>query len=206
MSQSQASADGATLTVGILLFDEVEVLDFCGPFEVFSVAARVEARRTGAPAPPFRVLLIAERTGPVAARGGLRVLPEATFADHPPLDVALVPGGVVDQELDNPAVVAWLRRVSAAARLTASVCTGAFLLAQAGLLDGRQATTHWEDIDAFEARYPRVIVRRDVRWVDDGAVVTSGGISAGIDMSLRLVERLCGRDVAQAAAHQMEYR
>ncbi len=111
----------------------------------------------------------------------------------------------VGRELENPAVAAWLRRVSSPARLTASVCTGAFLLAQAGLLEGRQATTHWEDIDAFAARYPQVVVRRAVPWVDEGDVVTSAGIAAGIDMSLHLVERLHGCDLARATARQMEY-
>ena len=205
MTQLPAIVDEATLTVGILLFDEVEALDFCGPFEVFSVATRAAQRRPGATAPPFRVLTIAERARPIAARGGLLVQPGATFADHAPLDVAIVPGGVVTRELENPAVAAWLRRVSSPALLTASVCTGAFLLAQAGLLEGRQATTHWEDIDAFEARYPQVVVRRAVPWVDEGAVVTSAGISAGIDMSLHLVERQRGRDLARATARQMEY-
>ncbi len=129
MSQAQAIADGATLTVGILLFDEVEVLDFGGPFEVFSVAARVALRHQYEMPPPFRVLTIAEQARPIAARGGLLVLPGATFADHPPLDVTIVPGGVITRALENLAVAAWLRRVSPSAQLTASVCTGAFLLA-----------------------------------------------------------------------------
>ena len=191
--------------IGIFLFDEVEVLDFAGPFEVFSTASRVALRRDPASNAPFRVFTIAEQAAIVKARGGLRVAPSSDFNTHPALDLLIVPGGVVTAELEKPNVIAWIARCAAQAEITASVCTGAFLLAKAGLLAGKQATTHWEDIADLRQMFPHVIVREQTRWVDEGAVVTSGGISAGIDMSLHLVARLSGEPLAVATARQMEF-
>jgi transcriptional regulator GlxA family with amidase domain len=169
--------------VGILVFDDMELLDMAGPYEVFTTASRVQARGQPAGADPlFTLTTLARRPAPVRARAGLRVLPDATLADHPALDVALVPGGVVDAELQQPDVIAWIAGQRRSAALLASVCTGALLLAQAGVLDGLEATTHWEDLNALRALRPAVTVREGVRWVDRGAVVTSAGISAGIDM------------------------
>ena len=148
---------------------------------------------------------MARTAGPVKARAGLVVQPDYTFANHPPIDVLLIAGGVVTAELDTPEVIAWVAANSAKAVLTASICTGAFLLAEAGLLDGRSATTHWEDIPDMQARYPAVTTSADQRWVDEGNVVTSAGISAGIDMSLHLVERLAGRTLAVLTARQMDF-
>ena len=128
------------LSVGIFVFDEVEVLDFAGPFEVLSTAGRVRAR-AGEPA-PFRVLTIGKGSGAVRARGGLSLVPEHSFVDHPKLDVVIVPGGDVTRELEDDLVSEWIRKVTGAARLTAAVCTGAFLLGRAGLLKGRRVTTH----------------------------------------------------------------
>ena len=191
-----------THTIGIHVFDQVEVLDFAGPYEVFTCASRLHRRTHDTDL--FRVLTIARTRAPVTARAGLPVVPDATFADHPPLDVAIVPGGVVTAELDCPDTLAWLTRLPAATPLVASVCTGAFLLAKAGLLAGRAATTHWEDIADLRAMFPGLDVREGVRWVDEGAVVSSAGISAGIDMSLHLVERLAGRALAERTARQMD--
>ena len=125
--------------------------------------------------------------------------------DHPPLDVLIVPGGVVDAEMERPEVMAWLQRVAPATSVTASVCTGAFLLGQAGLLQGKQATTHWEDLAELRRLFPDVEVVEGRRWVDLGSIVTSAGISAGIDMSLHLVARLAGAELARKTAHQMQY-
>ncbi|MET0322220.1 MAG: DJ-1/PfpI family protein [Duganella sp.] len=194
-----------TRTIAILVFDDVEVLDFAGPYEVFTCASRVAGRLTPGEPAPFRVLTVAATRDLLRARAGLAVLPEADFASAGPIDVLIVPGGVVTAELDKPAVIAWIAATAQAAELTASVCTGAFLLAQAGLLDGQPATTHWEDVADLRAAYPAVDVRADRRWVDNGRLVTSGGISAGIDMSLHLVERLAGRELAERTARQMQY-
>jgi transcriptional regulator GlxA family with amidase domain len=193
-----------TLHVGIYLYDEVEVLDFAGPFEVFTTAARVKARLAPAAAPPFEVFTVAGRPV-VRARGALAVQPHHTLADHPPIDLLIVPGGIVDAELARGATIDWIGETAQGAALTASVCTGAFLLAKAGLLEGRPATTHWEDIPALRAMFPGLEVREGARWVDSGQVVTAAGISAGIDMSLHLVARLEGRDLAEKTARQMEY-
>lgn len=194
------------MNVGILVFNEVELLDMAGPYEVFTTAARVLARSQpqGTPA-LFSVTTVASHPGSVRARAGLRLLPDHGLADHPPLDCAIVPGGVVDDELSRPELAAWIAAQARTARILASVCTGALLLAQAGVLDGLDATTHWEDLDSLRALRPAVRVRDGVRWVDQGAIVTSAGISAGIDMSLHLVQRLHSRDLAVRTAHQMEF-
>ena len=190
--------------VGILLYDDVEVLDCCGPFEVFTTAARVALRRGWATA-PFRVHTVAGAARPVVARGGLGLVPSCTVQAHPALDILVVPGGLTREAEGDRRLIAWLSGAAETAAVTASVCTGAFLLATAGLLDGRDATSHWEDVDELERRFPAVNVRRNQRWVDEGRVVTSAGISAGIDMSLHLVRRQEGEELAKATAHQMEY-
>lgn len=193
------------LNVGIYVFDQVEVLDFAGPYEVFTTATRVARKVTPELGEPFRVCTISRSGAAVRARAGLWVQPDYDFAGHPPLDVLIVPGGVVSAEMTDEAVVAWIAATAHQARLTASVCTGAFLLARAGLLEHKAVTTHWEDLDELQAMFPALELRRGVRWVDQDDIVSSAGISAGIDMSLHLVERLAGRALAVATARQMEF-
>jgi transcriptional regulator GlxA family with amidase domain len=193
-----------TWTVGILVFDEVEVLDFCGPFEVFATTEQPAGQ--GDTDAPFRVCLLAERAGLVRCRGGLRVQPDYTLADHPPLDILVVPGGWgTRREAGNGPLLDWIAARDRETDLTLSVCTGAFLLAARGLLDGRPATTHWASIDRLRQTHPAVAVRDDVRYVDAGHIVTSAGVSAGIDMALYVVGRLLGDDVARNTARRMEY-
>jgi len=191
--------------IGIFLYNEVEILDFAGPFEVFSTASRLALRMNPVAETPFRVFTIAEQAAIVKARGGLLVAPTSDFNTHPALDLLIVPGGVVTAELEKSAVIDWIARCAEEAEITASVCTGAFLLAKAGLLTGKQATTHWEDIPDLRQIFPDVTVREQARWVDEGSIVTSAGISAGIDMSLHLVARLLGEPLAIATARQMEF-
>lgn len=192
-----------TLQVGIFVFDQMEVLDFAGPFEVFTTAARVWARMRPEDPPRFAVTLLAE-TAVVHARAGLRVQADRLLYDQPALDLLVVPGGVVTKELEKPQILDWIR--AAAPRcVLASVCTGAFLLAKAGLLNNRSATTHWEDIEELRSQFPAVTVISNQRWVDEGPIISSAGISAGIDMSLHLVERLADRELAIATARQMEF-
>jgi len=191
-----------TLDVAILIFPEVEVLDFAGPFEVFSVASRIHR---GLPHPAFRVSTVAAERMPVPARHGLPVIANFSFAENPAADVLIVPGGIVDQPLADPATLDWLEAASGKAVLTASVCTGAFLLAKIGLLKGHSVTTHWEDIPDLRAAHPDLTVVENVSYVDEGSVVTSAGISAGIDMSLHLVSRILGMPAACATARQMQY-
>jgi transcriptional regulator GlxA family with amidase domain len=192
-------------TIGIYLFDAVEVLDFAGPFEVFSTASRVASPDTPQAGKLFEVFTVARQPGTVRARGGLGVLPDFAFADHPAVDVLVVPGGIVAAELARREVIGWLARTADRCALTLSICTGAFLLGAAGLLDGRSATTHWEDIADLRAMFPSIAVRERVRWIDEGRVMTSAGISAGIDLSLHAVERLAGRELAIRTARQMEF-
>ena len=194
-----------TKHVGIYVFDEVEVLDFAGPFEVFSTASRVALRGQPGSAPPFSVTLVADVARAVRARGGLCVVCNASFEAHRAFDVLVVPGGEVSAELERAPVLEWIGRTARSASLTSSVCTGAFLLAAAGLLDGRRATTHWEDLGDLRARFPAVRVEGGAPWIDEGDIVTSAGISAGLDMSLHLVARLAGAELAERTARQMDY-
>jgi|SRR5579859_7654097 len=194
------------MNIGILIFDDVEVLDFCGPFEVFSVAAKVG--QAADQAPPFTVFTLAERADgqPVRCVGGLLVQPHYSIDDHPPIDLLVVPGGWgTRREVDNPRLIAWIRAQSERAQLTTSVCTGAFLLGRAGLLEGHQVTTHWASIERLRQSLPNSAVLEYIRYVDEGTIVTSAGISAGIDMALHLVARLQGADLARQTARQMEY-
>ena len=197
---------GATpRTVGILIFPEVEILDFCGPFEVFASAAAPNASG-GKGTKLFHVLTIAEGSEVVACRGGLLVQPHHTLANHPPLDIVVIPGGYgTEQQRENPAVLRWIARQRQGGALTTSVCTGAFLLGAAGLLDGRQATTHWSTIAGLRAAHPATNVREDARVVDEGEIITSAGVSAGIDMALHVVRRLHGQEIARLTARDMEY-
>lgn len=191
--------------VGLLIFPGVEVLDFCGPFEVFSVTRTDEARRREDPS-PFEVLLIAEQTGPVSAVGGLRVLPNHTLDSCPPLDILIVPGGWgTRREIDNGRLIGWIATRAGAVQTLASICTGAMLLGRAGLLDGRRVTTHWDSLTALRDAVPAATVLEDQHVVADGNLITSAGISAGIDLALHLVARYCGAPVARATARRMEY-
>ena len=195
-----------TCNVGILVFNDVEVLDFAGPYEVFTTASRVYKREQQPGTPDaFAVFTVGKNGDPVRARAGLSVFPDFGFDNHPHIDLLLIPGGVVTAELDDPEVIRWIAKTAERARLTASICTGAFLLAKTGLLDGKSATTHWEDIADLRAMFPGVTVLEGRRWVDEGTIVSSAGISAGIDMSLHLVERLVDRQLAERTARQMEF-
>jgi transcriptional regulator GlxA family with amidase domain len=191
--------------VGILVFPDVEVLDFCGPFEVFAGTRLSEARRREEPS-PFEIVLVAEREGAVAAAGGLKVVPDFTLDSCPPLDVLVVPGGWgVRTEIDNERLLAWLAERGRGVETLASVCTGSMLLGRAGLLDGRRATTHWRSLDWMRESFADVLVVEDEHVVVDGRVFTSAGVSAGIDLALRVVARYCGEEVARSTARNLEY-
>ncbi len=194
-----------TRNVGIYLFDEVEALDFAGPFEVFTTASRLKQRlRPDAP-PAFLVFTIGDKIRGIRARAGLVLQPHFDFASHPHVDVLIIPGGIVEAERSRSEVIQWIASQADGAEITASVCTGSFLLAQAGLLEGKRATTHFEDLLDLRLGFPGIEVIPGVRWVDNGSLLTSAGISAGIEMSLHLVARLEGDDLAQRTARQMEY-
>jgi transcriptional regulator GlxA family with amidase domain len=194
--------------VGILIFDGVEVLDFAGPFEVFSrtrLTPGAESRRSDDSA-PFSVFTVSRSRASIRTTGDLEVVPHHGFADAPPIDLLLVPGGFGTRALvDDAPTLDWIRRVSATARKTTSVCTGSLLLAKAGLLEGRRATTHWGALDLLDGMGAGVAVDRERRVVDDG-VITSAGVASGIDMAFYVVETLFGRAVADETAHYIEYR
>lgn len=192
-------------TIGIVVFDEIEVLDFCGPFEVFSVVRLDETRRREEPS-PFEVKLVGETGQTITTSGGMRVVPDYSFADCPLLDILCVPGGWgTRRELANPVMLEWLRSQAHQVELLTSVCTGAMLLGFAGLLEGRRATTHWRSLDWMAESFPQTTVLHDQHVVEDGNLITSAGISAGIDMALKVVARYHGEVIARATAKQMEY-
>ena len=195
------------IQVGIFIFDEVEVLDFAGPFEVFSrtrLTPGVLSRRSEETA-PFHVFTVAAELRPIAATGGLRVIPDYDFATAPPIDLLVVPGGFGTRALlQDGTVLAWIRDIAAGAGRVTSVCTGALLLAQAGLLAGRRATTHWGALDLLASLDPTIRVDAAARVVKDG-ITTSAGVSAGIDMALAVVADLHGQTVADETARYMDY-
>jgi transcriptional regulator GlxA family with amidase domain len=191
--------------VAILVFPDVEVLDFCGPFEVFSTTRLDEDRRRDEPS-PYEVVLVAGGVGPVVASGGLKVVPDYGLDDCPVADVLLVPGGWgTRREMGNTRLLEWIAGRAEQAALLASVCTGALLLGRAGLLAGRQATTHWKALDLLRETVPTATVRDDLHVVEDGDIITSAGISAGIDLALHVVARHHGEPAARATARHMEY-
>jgi transcriptional regulator GlxA family with amidase domain len=195
-------------SVGILLFDGVAALDVAGPLEVLS-RARLEPgldSRFSEEKALFDVFTVARTREPVTATGGLTLLPGYSFEEAPPIDLLVVPGGFGTRPLLQDAdTIEWIRRTAAAARRTASVCTGALLLARAGLLDNRRATTHWGAFGLLASLGKGITVDREARFVDDG-VLTSAGLASGMDLALHVVETLFGRAVADETARYIEYR
>lgn len=195
-------------SVGILIFPNVEVLDFAGPFEVFSrtrLVPGVESRRDEANA-VFRVFTVAKTRKAIAATGGLTVTPTYDFSSAPAIDLLVVPGGFGTRPLlDDEETLNWIRSTSQHATLTTSVCTGALLLAKLGLLANKRATTHWGAYDFLSSIDASITVERDQRVVNDG-IFTSAGVSAGIDMAFAVVEVLHGKDVADETAHYIEFQ
>ena len=187
------------MNVGIFIYDEAEVLDFSGPFEVFSTASRVEGRAV------FTPFLVAQSERAVVARAGYRVLPHCYFGDCPSLDILMVVGGAHDGQMHNQTVLDWIAHTSKTVKQISSVCTGAFLLAQAGVIGAQTVTTHHADREDLQRQFPSLTVQKNKKWVEDGAVITSGGISAGIDMSLHLVGKWHSLELAQKTAGLMEY-
>lgn len=188
------------MNIGIYIYDQAEVLDFSGPFEVFSTASRICEKSE-----PFTVFFIGETGEAVTARGGYKIIPNYGFHNHPSIDVLIVVGGVHTDEMNKSSTINWISQQASKSSIVASICTGAFLLAQADVLQVQKVTTHWEDISDLRKMFPRLKVIEGVRWVDEGKLLTSGGISAGIDMSLHLVSRLYGEDLAEKTARQMEF-
>jgi transcriptional regulator GlxA family with amidase domain len=191
--------------VGILVFENVEVLDFCGPFEVFS-ATRLNEDKRREELSPFNVFLVAETRQPVVTTGGMKVLPDYELDDCPALDILVVPGGWgTRKEMSNKRLLGWIAARAAQVETLTSVCTGSLLLGKAGLLEGKRATTHWRSLDWMQELFPGTKLERQVHFVEDGNLLTSAGISAGIDMALRVVARYFGEPIARVTSRQMEY-
>lgn len=187
-------------SVGKFLFNEVEVLDFAGPFEVFSITKVHEEK-------PFTVYTVSQNGEMITARNGLKVKPDYSIEDLPPVDILIIPGGkgARENEVKNDIIINWVRQQMKEVKLMTSVCTGALLLAKAGLLEGLKATTHWASIQTFKKDFPNVEVMENVKFVDEGHIITSAGISAGINMSFHIVKNLLGVEIAEETAKSMEY-
>ncbi|MDA2382269.1 DJ-1/PfpI family protein [Bacillus cereus] len=187
-------------SVGIFLFNEVEVLDFAGPFEVFSVTEVNEEK-------PFTVYTVSENGEMITARNGLKVQPDYSIENLPSVDILIIPGGLGarEYEIKNEIVIKWIRQQMKEVKLMTSVCTGALLLTKAGLLEGLKATTHWASIEKFKNEFQNVEVIENVKFVDEGHIITSAGISAGINMAFHIVKNLLSVDVAEDTAKRMEY-
>ena len=187
------------LRIGILIFDDAEELDFVGPYEVFTMAKQLKQDGT-------EVLLVAERDAPVTCAKGMRVLPHVTTANSGKLDILLVPGGQgTRREVDNQELLAWIAETAKTATWITSVCTGAMLLTAAGPAKGKRVTTHWGYVEALRARKEAAEVLENFRYVQDGNVVTSAGVSAGIDMALWLVGQVHAIPFARGVQRAMEY-
>jgi transcriptional regulator GlxA family with amidase domain len=191
------------MRIGIVLFDQVDVLDVGGPYEVFLTASRL-ATRAGED-PPFEVVTVGSTTNPVTAYGGLRLIPQVALNEARDLHVLVVPGSiVVDEVIADSRLLAAIRASVSRVDIVASVCTGAFLLGELGLLTGNPWTTHWEDVQELSGRIGGE-AHSNVQWVDAQAVVTSGGLSSGMSMALHLVDRFASRALAELTAKQLEY-
>ena len=189
-----------TRNVAILIFDDVEILDFCGPYEVFGVTGRHNNPQ------PFNVYTVAEQLKPIIARNQLSINPQYIIQECPPPDIVLVPGGYgTRREMHNQVLISWIGQCFEHSELLLSVCTGALLLAKAGLLENLAATTHHLSIDLLKEVAPNTQIRAGDRFVDNGKIIVSAGISAGIDMSLYVVAKLLGKEAAIETAQYMEY-
>ncbi len=186
-----------SLTIGILLFDDAEELDFAGPWEVFAAAAQEQEE--------MRVVTLAESTEPIRCAKGMRVLPDHSLEDAPALDVLLVPGGMgTRREAKNRELLGWIAEAAASCRWVTSVCTGAYLLVEAGPAAGKRVTTHWGFVERLRESGKATVVE-DMRFVRDGNVVTAAGVSAGIDMALWLLGQIFDPGFARKVQHYIEY-
>jgi len=202
MTTTASTTHDRAVTYGVVLFDDAEELDFVGPWEVLT-ASGMYLDAQGEPA--TKAVMIAESSGPVRCNKGMRVLPDHTFDDHPDLDVIVVPGGMgTRREVENEAMLTWLGSVGATTAWNTSVCTGSLLLVASGLATGRRVATHWGFEDTLAERGDCTVVR-DARWVRDGNVVSSQGVSAGIDMALWLIGEIHSPQHARAVQRYIQY-
>lgn len=187
-------------TVGIFLFNDIELLDFAGPYEVFSTTTSQSEQKL------FQVFTISDDGAPIKSVNGLTVIPDFAFTNHPPIDIFVIPGGIGTRaEITKHQVLEWAKNVSANAKITMTVCSGARIPAKLGLLDHLEATTHHTVFASLKELAPALIINPEKRFVDNGTIMTAGGISAGIDLSLHIVKKLHGETVANRTIKYMEY-
>jgi len=198
-----AQAAGKTRNVAIVLYDRVELLDFAGPGEVFAAAARIGA--TG-DTPAFRVYTVGRTKAPLTSEGFVQITPEFSVEDAPKPDLVVFPGGGVGSIVGDPVLMAWAKSAVDSAEIAVSVCNGAFVLGSLGVLDGKTVTTHFGAMPRLRSSFPKANVQEGRRFVDNGKIVTTAGVSAGIDGALHVVARLLGRAAADETARYMEYR
>jgi transcriptional regulator GlxA family with amidase domain len=202
---STINRDNLPLMAGILIFDDVEVLDVTGPFEVFSVA-RLNEQHRFEESSPFKVILIAEKLNQIVAIGGLRLIPDFNIDTCPHLDLLIIPGGWgIRREVKNTTIIKWISNQVSKTVLTASVCTGSSLLGKAGLLDDRNATTHWRSFDFLQESASKAHILKNIRFTLDEPIFTSAGVDAGIDLALHIVSHFLGIEIGQSTALYMEY-
>ncbi len=185
------------IPVAFLISEGAVIIDFCGPWEVFR-----DAMAPGGQDHPFRLYTVSDTTSPIHAGGGMQIIPDYTFANAPAPKVIVIPA----QSEPSPAMLDWIRKSSKNTDVTMSVCTGAFVLAKTGLLSGKSVTTFHAAFGSFALQFPDIQLKRGARFVEDGNLASAGGLSSGIDLALRVVERYYGRDVAQKTAYNMEYQ
>src|ERR1044071_6512634 len=189
--------DKSQIPVAFLISDRAVVIDFCGPWEVFQ-----DVMVPGNEQMPFNLYTVAETKKPIRTSGGMQIVPDYTIQDAPPPKVIVIPA----QSPPSPGVLGWIKKCSKTADVTMSVCTGAFVLAKTGLLNGKSATTYHGAFERFATQFPNVQLKRGARFVENGNLATAGGLSSGIDLALRVVERYYGREVAAKTAYNMEYQ
>src|SRR5215203_792679 len=189
------------IPVAFAISEGVTVIDFAGPWEVFQDVMITDRGKDMDEQMPFELFTVSDKIQPVTGSGGLKLVPDYTFDSAPQAKVVVVPA-----QRGSEALHAWLRKMSASTDLIMSVCTGAFQLGKAGLLSGKSATTHHEFLDSFAKAFPDVTVKRGLRFVEEEKISTAGGLSSGIDLALRVVDRYFGRAVAETTATYMEYQ
>src|SRR5436190_1399458 len=189
--------DKGQIPVAFLISDGAVVIDFCGPWEVFQ-----DVMIPGTEEMPFRLYTVAETKKPIRTSGGMQIVPDYTIQNAPPPKVIVIPA----QSAPSSALLEWIRKSSKTTDVTMSVCTGAFVLAKTGLLNGKSATTYPGAFGRFATQFPEVQLKRGARFVENGNLATAGGLSSGIDLALHVVERYYGREVARKTAYNMEYQ
>jgi putative intracellular protease/amidase/YHS domain-containing protein len=194
---STALKPSTAIPVAFVISEGAVVIDFCGPWEVFR-----DVMVPGRNDHPFRLYTVSDKTAPIQAGGGMKIVPDYAFANAPAPKVIVIPA----QSEPSKAMLDWIRKVSKDTDVTMSVCTGAFVLAKTGLLNGKSATTFHAAFNTFATEFPQIQLKRGARFVDNGNLATSGGLSSGIDLALHVVERYYGREIAQKTAYNMEYQ